>query len=77
MESSNQADLHMIAQMGIYPERTIRETRPKLRSVVFMVMAGLRMRRRQQEWAKNQTFKESIIRTLEHTRRKARKSVVV
>ncbi|KAI9843312.1 MAG: hypothetical protein M1838_002699 [Thelocarpon superellum] len=74
---SNHADLQMIANMGIHPERSIREKRPSMRSVGLMVMAALRMQRRRQEWAMSRMIKESSIRALAQTRRTGRKSAVV
>ena len=74
---SNHADLNMIAQMGISPERSIRDKTPSLRSVALMVIASLRIRRRQEEWARTKLVKESLVRTLQQTRKKSRRSGVV
>lgn len=41
---SNEANMQLIEQMGIFPDRYIREKRPALRSVVHTVIAAIRMR---------------------------------
>jgi len=41
---SNEANMQLIEQMGIFPDRYIREKRPALRSVVHTVIATIRMR---------------------------------
>lgn len=40
---SNEANMQLIEQMGIFPDRYIREKRPALRSVVHTIIAGIRM----------------------------------
>lgn len=49
---SNDADLKMIAEMGVRPplNREKLPPRQKLRSVVYMVMASVRMQRLKWEW---------------------------
>jgi Pericentrin-AKAP-450 domain of centrosomal targeting protein len=44
IDFSNKADLHLLEEMGIYPDRAIRQKRPKLRSVGLMMVAIARMR---------------------------------
>lgn len=41
---SNEANMQLIEQMGIFPDRYIREKRPALRSVVHTIIAAIRMR---------------------------------
>lgn len=41
---SNEANMQLIEQMGIFPDRYIREKRPSLRSVVHTLIAGIRIR---------------------------------
>jgi hypothetical protein len=41
---SNKADLHLLENMGIYPDRAIRQRRPKLKSVALSFIAIARMR---------------------------------
>ncbi|KAK5144187.1 hypothetical protein LTR04_001654, partial [Oleoguttula sp. CCFEE 6159] len=67
----NAADLNLLADMGITPPApaAIRETRPTLRAVGWMVIASVRMKRLQTEWAGNKKLHESLIRKLEMTRR--------
>ncbi|TKA73586.1 hypothetical protein B0A49_04943, partial [Cryomyces minteri] len=67
----NAADLNLLADTGIRPPplAAIRESRPTLRAVGWMVIASVRMKRLQTEWAGNKKLHESLIRKLEMTRR--------
>ncbi|KAI9844909.1 MAG: hypothetical protein M1837_005195 [Sclerophora amabilis] len=71
----NKLDLELIEEMGISPNRSVRNKTPRLKSVVFMVMATVRMRKMKQEWAGNLKIKESLLKSLELTRKKAKKGL--
>ncbi|KAI9654321.1 MAG: hypothetical protein M1829_000942 [Trizodia sp. TS-e1964] len=68
----NHADLEMLAEMGISPDRSIRERRPTLRAVGLMVVAAMRMRKRQQSWAVSKKLQASLVKGLEAIRKKKR-----
>lgn len=65
----------MLQQMGITPDRTIHEKKPSLRTVAIMVIAGVRMRRGAEKWAKSKKIHERLVTTVEAMRGKARKSI--
>jgi hypothetical protein len=64
----------MLGQMGITPDRTIVEEKPTLRTVAFMIMATVRMKRGAAQWAKSRKVHERLVASLEVMKRKARKS---
>ena len=66
---SNHADLQMIEEMGITPDRTIREKRPSLRSAVYLVMAVNRMRQGAQQWREQVKVRQSLVKSLEGMKR--------
>ena len=72
---SNHADLRMIEEMGISPDRSIRERRPRVRSVIWLVVACVRMRKRQKEWAVSKKLHVSLAKTMEQVRRRSRRGV--
>jgi hypothetical protein len=74
---SNHADLRMIEEMGISPDRSIRERRPRLRSVIWLVIASVRMKKMQREWAVSKKLHASLVKTVEQVRRRSRKSIVI
>jgi hypothetical protein len=51
----------MLEEMGIVPDRSIRERRPRLKTVAHAVMAALRMRRLKDEWAMTLRAKEKLV----------------
>ena len=65
---SNQQDLRLIEEMGITPDLRIRERKPSLRTAALAVMAILRMRRLQREWAGAAKVHESLVKKLEQMR---------
>jgi hypothetical protein len=67
----------MIEEMGISPDRSIRERRPRMRSVVRLVIACVRMKKMQQEWAGSKKLHASLVKTMEQVRRRSRKGVVI
>lgn len=69
--------MQLIEQMGIFPDRYIREKRPALRSVVLAVIATIRMRRFREEWAVSKELRSSVARSLETTRSRRRDKGVV
>jgi hypothetical protein len=64
----------MLQQMGIKPDRTIVEKTPSLRTVAFMVVATIRMRRGAAQWAKSRKVHDRLVAGLEVMKRKARKA---
>lgn len=60
----------MIEQMGIYPDRTIREKRPTLRAVAKAVMAAIRINKRKEGWEINKEMQVQLAKTLEKQRRR-------
>ncbi|KAI9822425.1 MAG: hypothetical protein M1827_000144 [Pycnora praestabilis] len=73
----NHADLQMIEEMGITPDRSIRDKRPSLRSVGWMVLASVRMKKMQGEWASNRRIHATLARKVEQTKRQSRKVIHV
>jgi len=73
-EACNKADLHILKQMGITPDQTFHEKKRSLRSVAFMVMASVRMKKGAEQWAKSRKVHEKLVTSLEVMRRKTRKS---
>jgi hypothetical protein len=67
----------MIEEMGISPDRSIRERRPRVRSVVWLVLACVRMKKMQQEWAGSKKLHASLARTMEQVRRRSRRGIVI
>ncbi|KAK9452616.1 hypothetical protein V1511DRAFT_536341 [Dipodascopsis uninucleata] len=67
-ESCNKANLYLLEQMGIYPERKYRNRRPKLKSVVCMVVAAIRMRNLSQQWSEHQQQRNMLSRSLQSLR---------
>ncbi|RPB25465.1 hypothetical protein L211DRAFT_836189 [Terfezia boudieri ATCC MYA-4762] len=74
--SCNEANLQMIEQMGIFPDRTIREKRPTLRAVAKAVMAAIRIKKRKQGWDTNKEMQVQLTKTLEKQRRRGSARVV-
>ncbi|KFY73851.1 hypothetical protein V499_06082 [Pseudogymnoascus sp. VKM F-103] len=72
----NQADLQILAQMGITPDRTVLPPRPSLRRVGWMVIACVRMKRGAEAWAKSRKVHERIVGKFEGMRRASSGSVV-
>lgn len=62
----------MLEEMGIIPDRSIREKRPSLKSVAYVVMASLRMKRLKEEWANSLKVKEKLMATAMQTKGKGR-----
>lgn len=61
--------MQLIEQMGIFPDRRIRERRPALRSVVKAVIATIRMRKFGEQWAVSKELRNSVARSLEVVRK--------
>ncbi|KAI9878241.1 MAG: hypothetical protein M1830_001464 [Pleopsidium flavum] len=74
-DACNLADLQILQEMGVAPRRKPRKKkRPSLRSVVFMVVAGVRMKKMQVEWAVNKKLHTAMCKKLQQVRRQ-RKSI--
>lgn len=65
---SNQADLNLIAEMGITPDRTIRERKPSLKTVAKMFIFLSRTKRLAGAWKERVKIQESLVRKLEVVR---------
>ncbi|MCJ1398665.1 hypothetical protein MMC11_001866 [Xylographa trunciseda] len=74
-EACNSVDLHMLEEMGVTPDKKTREKRPSLRAVGLMVIAGVRMRRMQAEWAVQKKMQASLVKKAEQMRKGSRRSV--
>jgi hypothetical protein len=74
---SNKADLKLIEEMGITPDISIREKKPSLRTVGWMVIASVRMKKQQQEWAGNKKLHDSLVKKLEQMRRQSRRGATL
>ncbi|KAK9466198.1 microtubule associated-domain-containing protein [Lipomyces arxii] len=72
-ESCNQANLYMLEQMGIYPEKKHRDKRPTLKVVGHMIIAAIRLRNMKNEAAAQQKLRLTLaksIRTLKEEKRR-------
>lgn len=74
-ERSNQADLRLLEEMGITPDRSFREKRHSLRTVGLAVIAMARMQKLKTAWASNKQVHESLVQKLEGMRRAKGRSV--
>ncbi|MCJ1390835.1 hypothetical protein MMC18_003696 [Xylographa bjoerkii] len=74
-EACNTVDLHMLEEMGVTPDKEIRVKRPSLKAVGLMVIAGVRMRKMQAEWAVQKKIQASLVKRAEPMRRGSRRSV--
>ncbi|QDS71280.1 hypothetical protein FKW77_001071 [Venturia effusa] len=68
----NQADLNLIADMGITPDRTIRERKPSLKTVAQVVIFLSRAKRLAGVWKEKLKIQESLVRKLEVVRSERR-----
>lgn len=55
--------------MGIHPDVSIHERRPRLKTVGLAVIAALRMKKWQKEWAAKQELHKSLVKKMESMRR--------
>jgi hypothetical protein len=58
----------LIEQMGIFPDRYIREKRPAFKSVVKAVIAAMRMQKSKESWRTVKELRDSLARSLQQTR---------
>jgi hypothetical protein len=65
---SNQADLNLISEIGITPDRTIRDRRPTFRTLVQMVIFCARTKKLAGVWKEKKKIQESLVRKLEVVR---------
>ena len=63
----------MLEEMGVTPDRNTREKRPSLRAVGLMIIAGVRMRRLQAEWAVQKKIQASLVKKAEQVRKGSRR----
>ena len=54
---SNTADLRLLEEMGVNPQRGVQKKTPSIRAVAYMVMATFKMRRMQYDWIMQSKFK--------------------
>ncbi|KAI9738177.1 MAG: hypothetical protein M1834_008675 [Cirrosporium novae-zelandiae] len=71
----NAADLRILEEMGITPDRRTRERRPSLRAVGMMVIATVRIRKLQSNWAANKKVHALLSKKAEQVRRQSRHSL--
>ncbi len=64
----------MLEEIGITPDRSIREKRPSLRSIGWLVLASVKMKRMQTEWAGSKKIHASLAKKVEQMRRQSRKT---
>ena len=69
VKHSNEANMQLIEQMGIFPDRYVRDRRPALRSVVQAIIATIRMQKFKDSWAVNKELRSAVARSLEVMRR--------
>jgi len=62
---SNEANMQLVEQMGIFPDRYVREKRPALRSVIQAVIATIRMRNFRETWAISKEVRSQVARSVE------------
>lgn len=74
---SNQEDLNLISQMGITPDVTVHDRRPKLKSAIIAVVAAMRMQKLADGWAQNRKIHEQLKAKLESMRRNSGRNVGV
>lgn len=55
--------------MGITPDITIHQRRPRLKSAALAVIAAIRMQRMSEAWAQNKRIQEQLRAKLENMRR--------
>lgn len=72
--NSNKADLKLLQEMGIKPNRPVQEHKPTLKTVGTMIIATIRMRKMQEAWAGNKKLHETLMKKLEGMRKKQGKS---
>lgn len=66
--------MKLLEEMGVTPDTKIRERKPSLRSVAYMVIATVRMQKMQEAWAGNKKLHESLMKKLDGMRRKQGKT---
>lgn len=59
----------MLEEMGISPDRTVREKKPTLKTIGTAVVAMLRMQKMAAAWAENKKVHESLLKKLESMKR--------
>jgi hypothetical protein len=64
-----------LEEMGITPDISIRQKKHSLKTVGLAVLASVRMRKLQQDWASNKKLHESLLKKLDGMKRKPGKTV--
>lgn len=73
---SNKLDLQLLEKMGVKVNRKVHQKKtPKLRVVAIMVLAGVKMKRRQMEWAKFLDLKALLVKTKNQMRRVSKRTL--
>lgn len=72
---SNVVDLQILEEMGVHKPVKKATKKPTLKVVAVMVLAQVRMRRMQREWAVQKKLQASLIKKAEQVRRSSRKSI--
>ena len=76
MEYSNVANLRLIEEMGISPDRTFRHRKPTLKIVAHMVRFCVRTKRASEGWKEKRLIQESLVRKVDAMRGRVRKTAV-
>lgn len=70
---SNKLDLHLLSEIGVTPDRrpSAPRKRPTIRIVSLMIIAGVRMKKMQKQWAAQKTVQAQLGKKLESLRRQS------
>lgn len=61
--------------MGITPDQSFRQKKHSLRTVGWVVIASVRMKKMQEAWAGNKKLHESLLKKLDSMRRRQGKTI--
>ena len=69
---SNKVDLQLLSEMGVVPDISIHEKKRSFKAVALGVLAMVKMKRRQEEWAESKELQEKLLRKLSVMKRAKR-----
>ena len=72
--NSNRADLEILEEMGIKPVLKVKGKKRSLRAVGLMIVATVKMKKLQEDWAAQKKIKASLVKKVEQMRRTSRRS---
>ena len=72
-DACNKLDLHLLSEIGVTPDRRPSgpRKRPTVRTVSLMIIAGIRMKKMQKEWAVQKKVQAQLAKKLEIVRRES------